>query len=154
MRGLRRFQEEQVGQATVELAVLIPVIIVVALIVVNALEYASLCARFDRVSYDAVLVHGVSAAGDYSAQSAVQEEISAVMDSALCTFEVQVADVGMSSSEALINLSAGSKRFTCTLVFHPLFGSASIAGASFSAVGPLRHERVLVVDCYKAAIIS
>lgn len=136
---------------------LMPVIIVVALIAVNALEYAALCARFDRVSYDAVLVQGVSPqgeTGELSGVASVKAQIETAMDSSLCTVEVVAEDVGMHDSGSLINLSAGSKRYICTLIFHPLFSSASIAGASFSVVAPLRHERQLVVDCYKAAIIS
>lgn len=36
------------GQMVVELAVLVPVVLVVALVGVNLMEFMALCARFDR----------------------------------------------------------------------------------------------------------
>ena len=47
-RGNAVFRESS-GQMAVELAVLIPVIVACALVVVNVMRYAELCARFDRV---------------------------------------------------------------------------------------------------------
>ena len=42
----------QSGQMTVELAVLVPVVIMVALVVVNLMEFVDACAAFDRLSLD------------------------------------------------------------------------------------------------------
>ena len=42
------------GQMTVELAIVFPVLIVIAVVLVNALSFAGECARFDRVSRNAI----------------------------------------------------------------------------------------------------
>ena len=61
---MRAMLAEDRAQATVEMAVVTPVMIVLALIVYNVMVFASASARFDRVAPDIVLAHGVSAGGD------------------------------------------------------------------------------------------
>ena len=51
-----RLREER-AQATVEMAVVTPVLLVLALIVYNVMIFASAVARFDRVVPDIVLAH-------------------------------------------------------------------------------------------------
>ena len=48
------------GQMTVELAVLIPVVVVVALIAINLMEFIDACAAFDVLSSDTVIAQAVS----------------------------------------------------------------------------------------------
>lgn len=57
-----RLREER-AQATVEIAVVTPVLLVLALIVYNVMIYASAVARFDRVVPDIVLAHAVAPSG-------------------------------------------------------------------------------------------
>ena len=71
------------GQMTVELAAAFPVLIIVAVIAVNALAFFSECAAFDNVFRDAVRVHVTSpAAGQGIEQSSalVQTALSAAFD--------------------------------------------------------------------------
>lgn len=148
--------KEDTGQMAVELAVLVPVIIVVVLIVVNVLEYASLCARFDRVSYNAVLVAGISpeaSSESLGMAEAVHSQIVSAMDSDVCDIEVATQTVALDDSGALINLAAGTTRYVCTLVFHPWPLNVSIAGASLTLPFEVRHTRELVVDQYRSAIV-
>lgn len=146
---------EERGQMAVEFAVLMPVIIVVALIVFNVLRYAELCARFDRVAPDAVLTQGVSPEGSTGALASVDAVSTQLQGAMGNNVEVSVSaeNLGLSSGAALVNLAAGTTRFTCTFVFYPWPSSASIAGASFSAPA-ITHTKELVVDCYRAAIIT
>lgn len=58
-----RLREER-AQATVEIAVVTPVLLVLALIVYNVMIYASAVARFDRVVPDIVLAHAVAPSGE------------------------------------------------------------------------------------------
>ncbi|MCH3942361.1 MAG: pilus assembly protein [Atopobiaceae bacterium] len=51
---------EERGQMTVELAVVVPVVVVMALVVFDLMRFVALCARFDRVSLDAVVSQGIS----------------------------------------------------------------------------------------------
>lgn len=148
---------EECGQMAVEVAVLLPIIIVVALIVVNVLHYAELCARFDRLAYDAVLVQGVSPTGVSSGLAncaAVQQQLEEAMAAPSCEVSVSSEALSLSEGGAVINLAAGTTRYICTLMYHPWPTRVSIAGASFSAGSSLTHERSLVVDCYRNAIIS
>ena len=55
---------EDRAQATVEMAVVAPVMLVLALIVYNVMMFVSATARFDRVAPDVVLAHGLAPAGD------------------------------------------------------------------------------------------
>ncbi|MEG1098291.1 MAG: TadE/TadG family type IV pilus assembly protein, partial [Raoultibacter sp.] len=50
----------ETGQMTVEFAVVFPVLIIVAVIAVNALLFFSECAAFDRVARDAMRVYAAS----------------------------------------------------------------------------------------------
>lgn len=155
-RGNAVFRESS-GQMAVELAVLIPVIVACALVVVNVMRYAELCARFDRVAPDAVLAHGVSPSGTTSSLAGVDEVRSAIergMSPMVCEVEVSVEDLMEGASGALLDLSAGTTRFTCTLVFRPWPSSVSIAGVGYQVPASIRHERKIVVDRYRAAIIT
>ena len=58
-----RLREER-AQATVEMAVVTPVLLVLALIVYNVMIFASAVARFDRVVPDIVLAHAVASEGE------------------------------------------------------------------------------------------
>lgn len=80
--GVMRTCDER-GQMTVELAAAFPVLIIVAVIAVNALAFFSECAAFDNVFRDAVRVHVTSpAAGQGIEQSSalVQTALSAAFD--------------------------------------------------------------------------
>lgn len=57
-----RLREER-AQATVEMAVVTPVLLVLALIVYNVMVFAGAVARFDRVVPDIVLAHAVAPSG-------------------------------------------------------------------------------------------
>ena len=155
-RGNAVFRESS-GQMAVELAVLIPVIVVCALVVVNVMRYAELCARFDRVAPDAVLAHGVSPSGATSSLAGVDEVRSAIergMSPMVCEVEVSVEDLMEGASGAFLDLSAGTTRFTCTLLFRPWPSSVSIAGVGYQVPASIKHEREIVVDRYRAAIIT
>ena len=64
-----RLREER-AQATVEMAVVTPVLLVLALIVYNVMIFASAVARFDRVVPDIVLAHAVASEGEGDESSA------------------------------------------------------------------------------------
>lgn len=157
MSGLGACVREQSGQMAVELAVLMPVIIAVALIGFNVLRFAELVARFDRVAPDAVLIQGVSPSGSSelgAGVSAIEEQILSAMPEGSCEVAVSQQMVGFSDTGALINLGAGTVRYTCTLTYNPWPLSLSIAGVHFRLPISITHERSLVVDRYRAGIIT
>lgn len=140
----------------VELAVLIPVIVVVALVVFNLGRFVALCATFDRASMDAVISQGVSPAGSARGLAAVDEVCSCIEDalgrSSSCHVEVSVERASSDGGGAL-TLSPLLTRFRCTLSYAPWPSAFVIAGVPFDAPLVLRHERTLVVDRYRPGVV-
>ncbi len=151
-------KDEQSGQAAVELALLIPVIVAVALLTFNIMRFAELCARFDRVAPDAVLAHGVSPAGssgELAGVDAVSSAIKKGMGDASCEVKVSVEDLSVrGAGSAVLTLAAGTTRFNCTMSYTPWPASVSIAGVGFQLPSLASHERSIVVDRWKAAIVT
>lgn len=90
-----RLREER-AQATVEMAVVTPVLLVLALIVYNVMIFASAVARFDRVVPDIVLAHAVASEGEGDESSAdasatVQTQILNAMEGYDLRIEVSPA---------------------------------------------------------------
>lgn len=154
MRGRGRSTR---GQMTVELAVLVPVIIVVALIVLNLGHYVELCARFDRVALDAVLAEGVAPSGrqdQASASRAVQSSIESAMGTDDgCTVRVTASGLGEGPGGATFTLSPLLTRFDCVMEYKPWPHSFVLAGVPFTPPGALRHERSIVVDRFKPGVV-
>lgn len=134
-----RFEE---GQMTVELAVAFPVLLVVAVIAVNALLFFSECAAFDNASRDAVRVCAASPAyGQGIEQSRAQ--VASVLSEAFDRPNVE-------ASVAVEGASAGHTTFTSTLHFSPtLFGLGLKTSVFGVALPPLTHSVSFTVDCYK-----
>ncbi len=157
MTGLRERSFSESGQMAVELAVLMPVIIVVALVVYNLARFMGYCATFDRVSLDAVLTQGVSPPGDqteFVAREAVRGAIEWSLDaSGTCEVEVAAEPVRRTRESVPITVSPLLTRFRCTLLYRPWPRSLAIAGVAFDMPLALRHERTLVVDRFRSGVV-
>lgn len=147
----------QSGQMAVELAVLIPVIIVMALTLYNLLGFVSACAVFDRVALDAVISQGVSPSGEQSEISATQGVSDciahAVGREGTCQIEVRAERLSDASGSVDLTMAPLLTRYVCTLVYRPWPRSFSIAGVSFQAPVALRHERSIVVDRFRTGVV-
>ena len=148
---------ETSGQMAVELALLVPVVVVVALCVVNLMHFTELCVRFDRVAPDAVLVHGSSPSGNSVTEvgtAEVQDAVEEAMGSG--PFEVEVRVEGRTSpgGHATLDLAAGSVRYVCVLRYRPWPSSAQVAGVGYVAPAWLVHVRAVVVDRYRSAVVA
>lgn len=155
--GTRALAREASGQMAVELALLVPVIVVVALVAVNLMRFAELCARFDRVSLDAVLAQGVSPEGGSEGMrgaEAVREALEAAMGDGSCEIEVSVADASGSGGGATFDLGAGTVRYVCVMRMRPWPSRAEVAGVGYQMPAMLRHEREFVVDRYRAGVVT
>ena len=152
----RRMRSES-GQMAVELAVLMPVIVVVALVVYNLARFVGYCATFDRVSFDSVLTQGVSPAGEQSelvAREAVRDAIERSLDASdACEVEVVAEPARRVGDRASLTVSPLLTRFRCTLAFRPWPRSFAIAGVAFDMPIALRHERTLVVDRFRPGVV-
>lgn len=137
MRVMDHWHEEG-GQMTVELCVVFPVVIIVALIAVNALLFFADCAQLDRVARNAVTT---------LASSPPLDEDPAVLAAkveALVREETNAQDITCQYEE-----SSGIGRFCVTASFEAtLFGRglrSSIFGVSLPR---LQHSTALAVDTY------
>lgn len=134
------------GQMTVELAVAMPVLIVVAVIAVNALTFLGDCAAFDRIAHSAVRVHASSPAyGQDAGQAAalVEQEIRAAMGRD--NLEVSVSHAGT---------GADFDEYRARLSYSPtLFGMGLRSEVFGVSLPELVHETSYVVDAYKPGVI-
>ncbi len=145
------------GQMTVELAVVVPVVIVVALIVLNLMWFVDACAAFDQAALDAVVAHGVSPAGEQTGSAAVAQ-VKAALEQAMgregtCEVEVSAQAVSGGGEAAPLVVSPLLTRYTCTLVYRPWPRLLRMPGVTYEAPLALRHERELVVDRYRPGVV-
>ena len=82
---------EERAQATVEMAVVVPVLLVLALIVYNIMLFVAATARFDRIAPDIVAAHAVSPSGegDGSADDGVSV-IESQIEGAMAGYDVKI----------------------------------------------------------------
>lgn len=152
-----RLREER-AQATVEMAVVAPVLLVLALIVYNVMIYASAVTRFDRVVPDIVLAHAVapSVGGDESsvdASATVRTQILNAMEGYDLQIEVSSEQGAEATDGALLSLSGTFRTYTCTMRYEPWPSSFSIAGVSLGAPAKLSHERAVTVDPWRPGVV-
>lgn len=139
---------EERGQGVVELAALVPVMVVVALIVINLARFLELSARFDRVAPDVALSHGVAPAGEQAAEAAcdeVREAIAGAMGASDAEVEVEAERLDPAEEGALA-LVPGRVRFVCRMRYRPRPQGFALAGVSLGSPVALEHERAVVVD--------
>lgn len=137
----------EAGQMTVEFVVAFPVVVVVAVIAVNAMLFFSECAAFDRVARDAVRVHAASPAygqGLEQSRASVQAAIEEALDQPYT--DVRVAVEGA---------SLGHVTFTATLEFHPtLFGMGMRSQVFGVSLPSLEHAVAFTIDAYKPGVVA
>ena len=135
------------GQMTIELAVALPVLIVVAVVAVNAMTFFSDCAVFDRVAHEAVRVHAASPAygQDVGQTCALVEQ----------TIESQLDASNLSVSVAHGVIDADFDEYTATLEFAPTLFGMGLRSEVFGVSLPrLKHVTRYVVDSYRSGVIA
>ncbi len=148
----------QEGQMVVELVVVMPMVIAVALIIFNLMAFMEAASRFDRVSFDAVLALGVSSgAGDTGGGArSVSDAIERSM-SGLWGVEVAVRREGVwdaASDEGLgFVLAPHLSRYVCEMKYRPWPGGFSIGGFEVGFPFELGHRRSIVVDRYRSGVL-
>ena len=123
------------GQMTLEMAVMVPVVLVVAVVVGNVAWYLNLCSRFDRVAMDMAIAHGVSPTGEQDATSgaiAIKEAIEEAM--------------GIWNGFDALSLSPTRMRIVCTMGFKPWPQRLSIGFVETEMPTIAHHSRSVVVD--------
>ena len=126
------------GQMAVELAVVMPVILIVLVIAVDMLVFAGECARFDHIAPQRVLAQAASAPMDGYELGARTAAIRAALES---DFTKEGSSIEVSYEDAGVALASMSV-YRCTFRFAPW--PLSIAGAPEL----LEHECNIAVDPY------
>ncbi len=134
------------GQMTVELAVVIPVVIVVALVAVNAMVFFSQCAQFDRVARDAIRVCAAAPSSGQDGEQ-VAASVEAIVVEAMGV-EGDVVEV------TVLEDGAGLSSFEATLIYKPTLFGMGLADEVFGVGFPeLKHATTLVVDVYRPGML-
>ena len=155
---MRCVMREERAQATVEMAVVTPVLIVLGLIVYNVMCLMVATARFDRVAPDVVIAQGVSpasgegAAQDAEVRAAIERELTTAMEGHQVEIEVTSED-GDGTGEALLSFAGALKTYRCTMRYVPWPSGLSIAGVSMGTPAALSHERAVTVDPWRPGVV-
>lgn len=154
-----RVREER-AQATVEAAVVFPVLLVAALMAFNVMSFGAAAARFDRVAPDIVLAHGASpvTGGDASIAperiaQAIEEELAYAMEGHPVKVEVSPGEAGATGTTGALRFSPGLAAYRCTLRYATWPGPFSIAGIDLGAPLELVHDRTMVIDPWRPGVV-
>ncbi|WP_302962148.1 hypothetical protein [uncultured Adlercreutzia sp.] len=136
----------EAGQATVELAVALPVVIIVAVVVVNALTFFGTCAAFDRVARQTVCAEA-SAPGAGEDVGTTVARVEGRLEEAFAASNVTVAVRAEGAPAGLV-------RFTARIEYHPtLFGLGMRTEVLGVALPSLAHEVDMAVDVYRPGML-
>lgn len=151
------FHREMRAQATVEMAVVAPALIVLALIVYNIMMFLSATARFDRMAPDIVLAHAASPAGaddrEGSVVGTVATELSEAMGSYGVEIEVTCAEEESSGVGSIFSLVGGQRTYRCVMKYVPWPGNVVLAGVDMGAPVVLEHVREVTVDPWRPGVV-
>lgn len=148
--------EYQAAQATVEAAIVLPILIALALITYNLMLYCSMCARFEKVAKDSTITCAVSPASqqkDGDIEDAIVASITDAMGSYPAKISVDTQN-GAQQAETMMELIGAPNIYTLTLAYAPWPHSFQIAGVSVQVPIELTHKVVVVVDPWRPSIVA
>ncbi len=155
----RGWCQKESGQMIVELAALVPVVVVVSLTIFNLMRFIEVCAVFDRVALDAVVSQGVAPSGEQTeivAVGAVRSCIEDALSSSRCSVSVSVRDVstcGRPTRGLTFPVSPLLTDFVCTLTYRPWPSAFVIAGVVYDSPLALTHTRSIVIDRFRPGVV-
>ena len=148
---------ERRAQATVEMAVVVPVMLVMALIVYNLMVFLAATARFDRVAPDIVMAHGVAPVSNDATAGDGSDEVRAQLVQAMRDYDVEIevsCEVGDDGEDGpLLGLVGALRTYRCVMRFKPWPSGLSIAGVSMGAPVALVHGRSVTVDPWRSGVL-
>lgn len=145
--SVAKLREER-GQMTVELCIVIPVCLVIAVIATNSLTFFAQCASFDRVGRNAVRT--VAAAPSDGATSAQMEaDILGLVEEEMEGIDANCTSAGRIIGDGFNVDSRGYTTFILTLRYAPTLFGLPLRGSVFGVDLPrLEHSIALTVDGY------
>ncbi len=146
---MRRGGCSESGQMSVELAVSLPIALVVLLISVNLMMFLAQCARFDNIAAQSVIGCATAMpAGTGSLPAEIEREIEARMGSNT-RLSHSVREV---SSGEDVGFLGTARTYECEMRFSPWPSpgrSISIAGTSSGSITVLKRIRRIAIDPYR-----
>lgn len=145
------------GQMTVELALLFPVLLVLACICISCIQFIYACTYFDQMALDEIISQGVSPSGS-GGDDAVVREIQEALNYSFSNFkrvniEVRQTTLGEKATDEILSFLTGYKKIECTLNYVPWPLSAHMSFMGVHAPIKLSHTRSLVIDTYKGGVV-
>jgi hypothetical protein len=150
------------GQAAVEMAVVMPVLLAVLGISVNLMVFLGDCARFDRVAAEAIRTEAASPGyneyGSVGRADKVRSRIEASFsDSEHLSFSVAASESGLGvndadggNSDIGFSLLPHHETFVCVMNYRPWGFEDSFFGIKFTGIP---HTRSYVIDPYRPGVI-
>ena len=140
------------------MAVVVPVLLVLALIVYNIMLFVAATARFDRIAPDIVAAHAVSPSGESDGSTddsvgVIESQIEGAMAGYDVEIEVTCTEGGASSGDDLLTLIGGLRTYRCSMRMRPWPSSLSIAGVDLGAPVALAHHRDVTVDSWRPGVV-
>lgn len=140
-RSCYRLARDECGQMTVELCIVFPVAIAIALIVVNAATFLGYCSQFDRVARNAIRVVAASPEGGQTKSDSINRIKNEIASS--------IGDPNVSCDVTVASDSFGLDKYEATLIYRPTLFGVGINSSVFGVRLPsLSHVSTLVVDPY------
>ena len=155
MRSPRLLPAQEEGQMVVEMAVVAPVMIVVAIVVLNLMWFLEAATRFDRLAPDVVMAVAVSPSGGGSQEHAVAAALEQAMGCMRgVTVAVAAQTVWDDVSEGLgFTMAPHLTRYVCTMRYAPWPSGLSVAGVDAGVPVSLSHTKSFVVDRYRGGVL-
>lgn len=134
------------GQMMVELCVVFPVVIVIAVIATNALSFFGYCAEFDRISRNAVRTYATAPAHG----QATDESVALVSNAVESAFDASNLQCEVTANKDY----RGYETYDMTLKFTPtLFGLGLQTEVFGVSIPQLKHTSHLTVNPYKPGML-
>ncbi len=134
------------GQATVELAAVFPVVLIMAVIVINIVNYLGICASFDRAFPQQVRVFTASPSYGFNQGDVVAAVQTALLD-----------HYGREYSSLVVTVSEdayGNSKFSGSFEYEPTLFGLNFRSILFGIELPsLRHETSFALNCYRSGVI-
>ena len=135
------------GQMTVEMAVVFPVLVIVAAIAVNAILFFSECAEFDRMARQAVRIYATAPAYGQNADAccaAVEQELR-------MAFNRPYVHVSVTRTATAFDFD----EYVAVIEFSPTLFGMGLRDQVFGVDLPhLTHTAIYTVDTYKPGVFA
>ncbi len=148
MRRVGQWLRGERGQMSVELAVCLPVILMVMVLAIDMLVFMAECARFDHVVPQQIEAYATSVKGSNATISEIKANILESLES---KFDADYESVSVSQKKGstLLNDDSRVRIYTCTLEMTPWpLASGGITLFGMTIPTSLTHTCSLAIDPY------